>query len=188
MIEELSKPVLVYLVLSFLYISIFFIKNVTCDIIWYISLNLWFDFYVSIFCTIFLYLSLCEMCPNMDFFLVRFPAFGLNTERYDVSLRIQSECGKIRARKKSIFGHFSRSVCIRRNLSFVLNHERDYLKIYDVFHFSDIQCYVIFSRENGVFLNLYPWIQTLCRKKNPGMLFTVGFQILSRLWISNFIC
>ena len=27
-----------------------------------------------------------------------FPAFGLNTERYSVSLCIQSECGKIRAR------------------------------------------------------------------------------------------
>ena len=27
-----------------------------------------------------------------------FPAFGLNTERYSVSLRIQSECGKIRTR------------------------------------------------------------------------------------------
>ena len=27
-----------------------------------------------------------------------FPAFGLNTERYSVSLRIQSECGKMRTR------------------------------------------------------------------------------------------
>ena len=27
-----------------------------------------------------------------------FPAFGLNTDRYGVSLRIQSECGKIRTR------------------------------------------------------------------------------------------
>ena len=27
------------------------------------------------------------------------PAFGLNTERYPASLRIQSECGKIRTRK-----------------------------------------------------------------------------------------
>ena len=27
-----------------------------------------------------------------------FPAFGLNTERYGESLRIQSECGKIRTR------------------------------------------------------------------------------------------
>ena len=32
--------------------------------------------------------------------LVRhFPAFELNTKRYSVSLRIQSECGKIRTRK-----------------------------------------------------------------------------------------
>ena len=28
-----------------------------------------------------------------------FPAFGLNTERYSVSLRIQSECWKVRTRK-----------------------------------------------------------------------------------------
>ena len=28
-----------------------------------------------------------------------FTAFGLNTERYGVSLHIQSECGKIRTRK-----------------------------------------------------------------------------------------
>ena len=39
-----------------------------------------------------------------------FPSFWLNTERYGISLRIQSECGKIRARKNSVFGHFLRSV------------------------------------------------------------------------------
>ena len=38
-----------------------------------------------------------------------FPAFGLNTERYFVSLRIQSKSGKIRTRNYSVFGHFSRS-------------------------------------------------------------------------------
>ena len=38
-----------------------------------------------------------------------FPVFGLNTERYFVSLRIQSECGKIRTRKNSVFGHISHS-------------------------------------------------------------------------------
>ena len=27
-----------------------------------------------------------------------FPAFGPNTEKYEVSLRIQSECGKMRSR------------------------------------------------------------------------------------------
>ena len=38
-----------------------------------------------------------------------FPAFGLNTERYSISLRIQSECGKIRTRKNSVFELFSSS-------------------------------------------------------------------------------
>ena len=36
-----------------------------------------------------------------------FSAFRLNTERYLVSLGIQSECGKIRTRKNCVFGHFS---------------------------------------------------------------------------------
>ena len=35
------------------------------------------------------------------------PAFGLNTERYLVSLRIQSECGKVRTRKNSVFRYFT---------------------------------------------------------------------------------
>ena len=37
-----------------------------------------------------------------------FPAFRLNTERYFVSLRIQSGCGEIRTKNNSS-GHFSRS-------------------------------------------------------------------------------
>ena len=37
------------------------------------------------------------------------PAFRLNTEIYGVSLRIQSESGKIRTRENSVFGHFSLS-------------------------------------------------------------------------------
>ena len=36
---------------------------------------------------------------NRSFSGSLFPALGLNTERYSVSLRIQSECGKIRTRK-----------------------------------------------------------------------------------------
>ena len=42
-----------------------------------------------------------------------FPAFGTNTERYGVSLFIQSECGKTRTRKNSVFGYFSSSVKIK---------------------------------------------------------------------------
>ena len=70
-------------------------------------------------------------------------------------------------------------MCIRSNLSFVLNHERYYLKIYGLFHFSDIQCYVnIFWQKLGIFgplsLNLTPYPQ-----KNPDMLYAIGFEILS---------
>ena len=55
--------------------------------------------------------SLCEMCPNTELFLVRiFPHSDWIWR--DVSLRIQSECGKIRTRKNSVFGHFSRSACL----------------------------------------------------------------------------
>ena len=35
-----------------------------------------------------------------------FPAFGLKTERYEVSFRIQSESGKIRTKNNPVFGHF----------------------------------------------------------------------------------
>ena len=38
-----------------------------------------------------------------------FPVFGLNTEIYGVNICIQSEYRKIRTRKNSVFGHFSRS-------------------------------------------------------------------------------
>ena len=45
-----------------------------------------------------------------NFFWSYFPTFGLNTERYGVSLRIQPKCWKIRTRKNSVFGRFLRSV------------------------------------------------------------------------------
>ena len=54
-------------------------------------------------------------CAQMrSFFWSVFPAFGLKTERYELCLRIQSECGKIRTRENSVFGHFSRSVTVFR--------------------------------------------------------------------------
>ena len=54
----------------------------------YVFLNIFQSFQCSYFKT-----SLCEKCPNTQIFLVR----------------IQSEYRKIRARKNSISGHFSRS-------------------------------------------------------------------------------
>ena len=49
--------------------------------------------------------ALREKCPNTDFFWSVFSVFGLNREKYFVSLRIQSECGKIQTRKNSVFGY-----------------------------------------------------------------------------------
>ena len=55
-----------------------------------------------------------------------FHVFGMNTEVYGVNLPIQSEYRKIRARKYSVFGHFSRSVIFFNNIS-VLRFQQ-YLK------------------------------------------------------------
>ena len=41
-----------------------------------------------------------------------FPVFRLNAEIYYVDLCIQSEFGKIRIRKNSVFGYYSRSACV----------------------------------------------------------------------------
>ena len=50
-----------------------------------------------------------------------FPAFGLNTEiYYSVNLRIQSECGNMRTRRNSVFGHFSHSAGLKVCLGYCL--------------------------------------------------------------------
>ena len=49
-----------------------------------------------------------------------FPSFGLNTERYSVSLRIQSECGKIRTRKTSNTDTFHAVIFTRGEKNFLL--------------------------------------------------------------------
>ena len=55
--------------------------------------------------------SLVRVLPHSDWIrkdipCLFFPAFWLNTERFGVSLRIQSECGKIRTRKTPNTGTF----------------------------------------------------------------------------------
>ena len=49
-----------------------------------------------------------------------FPVFGLNTETYSANLHIHSEYRKIRTRKNSVFGHFSRSAFSVLLSSFIL--------------------------------------------------------------------
>ena len=45
------------------------------------------------------YLHFVKSVPIRSFSGPYFPVFGLNAERYGVSLRIQSKCGKMRTRK-----------------------------------------------------------------------------------------
>ena len=47
-----------------------------------------------------------------------FPIFGLNTEKYSISLRIQSEYRKIRTRNNSVFGYFLCSVRKYKQINF----------------------------------------------------------------------
>ena len=61
-------------------------------------------YFVKIFCSLVTNILL-ENCPNTKFFL----------------LRIQHECEKIRTRKNSVFGHFSRSVCVFKSLLYIFN-------------------------------------------------------------------
>ena len=46
-----------------------------------------------------------------------FPAFGLNTERYEVSLCIQSKCGKTLTRKTSNMDTFHTVLAFKSTLS-----------------------------------------------------------------------
>ena len=54
---------------------------------------------LEIFKLILAFRRLRKICPYLELFwsafFLHFPAFGLNTERYGVSLRIQSEYGKM---------------------------------------------------------------------------------------------
>ena len=58
-----------------------------------------------------------------------FPAFGLNTGRYRVSLRIPSECGKIRTRKSpntdtfhAVYGNYYYKVLFKRGNTASIHH------------------------------------------------------------------
>ena len=77
------------------------------------------------------YLLHCVKSVQMrSFFWSYFPAFGLNTERYGVSLRIQSKCGKIRTRKNSVFRHFSRSVEIILTEAYSKRYETSQMELF----------------------------------------------------------
>ena len=53
--------------------------------------------------------SLREKCPNTEFLWSVFSYICTEYGVFGVSLRLQSECGKIRTKKNSVSEHFSRS-------------------------------------------------------------------------------
>ena len=56
--------------------------------------------------------SIRKKCPYSEFFCSVFSVFGLNTERYEVSLSIQSEYGKMQTRKTTNKDTFRSNSCV----------------------------------------------------------------------------
>ena len=72
-------------------------------------------------------LTLREKCPNTEFSLVRIFPHSDWIRRYGISLRIQSECGKLRTRKNSVFDHSPLLLCCLydTNLEFIIDGWRN---------------------------------------------------------------
>ena len=100
-----------------------------------------------------------------------FRAFGLNTERYSVSFRIQSECGKIRTRTTSNMDTFWAVIVLidisiirltvhKLSQPFIWTHETSKVQI--IFNFSN---YLFFWLERS---HRWIWVQkykSFCRTK-----------------------
>ena len=83
---------------------------------------------------------MCQVSKNTAFFLVRILPHSAWIRRDTVSLRIQSECRKIRTRKNSVFGHFSRSdtvaelknkLFIKKTCTYISVHSKEWLMSYN---------------------------------------------------------
>ena len=82
-----------------------------------------------------------------------FPVFGLDTEIYVVN-RIQSECWKIRTRKNSSSGHFSRSDTIHYHL-YLFNMDQ---KVKGTFSSQPMESFCSARKSSSYFIQakLYP--------------------------------
>ena len=97
--------------------------------VYYLNSNRLLSFYFIIL----LVYAVCKVSKYGVFSGPYFPVFGLNTEIYGVNLRMQSEYRKIRIRKNSVFGHFSRSVS---HIEFTLSCHLGFSSDYHYFYFS----------------------------------------------------
>ena len=82
--------------------------------------------------------TLREKCPH-------FPAFGLNMERYGVSLRIQSECGKMRTR-----------ITPKTNTFYVV--EAFFYALFTQFKFGILWFSILYNATGITFEDLSTWI------------------------------
>ena len=111
--------------------------------------------------------SILEKSPYSEFFWSIFSAFGLNTKRYSVSLRIQSECRKIRTRKnpnKDTFDVVNPSTVLHEFLSTVLH-----ICLRSKFDFRKLSTYLNGSFLIGIFywskINTFSLPATLLKKR-----------------------
>ena len=116
-----------------------------------------------------------------------FPAFGLNTERYEVSLRIQSEYGKIRTRKNSVFGHISHSDIFLHLWNKVLIQavfKRHWAKLLKCIYW--LTCTSIFIIDSGVIINFKKY--TMPSSNLLTVNFKLGWKLFclsNTVWISD---
>ena len=117
MIEELSKPILVQLELSFFYNYIFSSKMLH---VMFSDFLLACNFTKSKTspCVFFKFLKLCKWCHISQNIAYKLARIWLSCKYFANCLVL---------------------VCVRNYLSFVLNHKRHYLQNHDAFHLSDIQ-------------------------------------------------
>ena len=86
--------------------------------------------------------SLHEESPYSEFFCLYFPTSGLNTERYGASLRIQSECGKIRTRKTPNMDAFHAVIITHKRIN---SPEIELMEIVVIIRFSKSSNFILLS-------------------------------------------
>ena len=113
-----------------------------------------------------------------------FPAFGLNTERYFVSLRIQSECGKIRALFTQLFISTYSSSCLTFWSGYyyfycVLHHDELCHKISFIFNYKSPSVDESSCGFNFAILYIYIYIYIYINRDYPKLVILRGFNFAS---------
>ena len=134
-----------------------------------------------------MYLGICislrqEVSKYGVFCGLYFPLFGLNTERCFVFLHIQSECGKIRTRRNSVFGHISHSdIC---NCIYIYVYSS--VHIYTYVYYQDTSVYVYrwtYAGTHCYFYKSYLFVLYISRLLLLGLALLFGEYPNTLFWI-----